>query len=259
MDDVRRYGTLVIPNLDGRKCLTRDIVSRYTNQFLGPCFTLFDGLELDPYYEVISENAFNLGIGFEKLEIPSTIKMIQRGAFYDMHHTSELILPSGIKSITCGAFSLVNRRVIEKIVFDCKDINIDNPILFGHLGNEMERYQPTIGYKAFMKGENGKLICRDTVYVERLIYEMEECPKCCHHGFHYCIAPVECLRYYGGVYGKNFVIHEINVLGMTDYDEFYPAKRCTNRFSIGRELSLQEVFDISIGIFDYINENYTCE
>ena len=93
------------------------------------------------------------------------------------------------------------------------------------------------GYKVF----NGDWTCRDFKYEVGKTYEMEESPKCCGRGFHFCTNLADCFNYYSFNTGNK--VAEIEALGEIDKDDD-DTKHCTNKIKIVREIAWEEVLTL---------------
>ena len=93
------------------------------------------------------------------------------------------------------------------------------------------------GYKVF----NGDWTCRDFKYEVGKTYEMEESPKCCGRGFHFCTNLADCFNYYS--FNTNNKVAEVEALGEIDKDDD-DTKHCTNKIKIVRELAWEEVLTL---------------
>ena len=93
------------------------------------------------------------------------------------------------------------------------------------------------GYKVF----NEDWTCRGFKYEVGETYEMEESPKCCNRGFHFCTNLADCFNYYD--FDTNNKVAEVEALGeiATDSDD---TKHCTNKIKIVRELAWEEVLTL---------------
>lgn len=89
------------------------------------------------------------------------------------------------------------------------------------------------GYKVF----NSDWTCRGFQYEVGKTYEMNDEPIICIQGFHFCIDPKDCFRYYD--FWDDVKIAEIEALGDIDR-EYMDSKCCTNKIKIIRELSLKD-------------------
>ena len=88
------------------------------------------------------------------------------------------------------------------------------------------------GFKAF----NKDLTCRGFQYEIGKTYEMNETPKLCVRGFHFCRTIAECYNYYDK--NENTRICEIEALGEIDSEE-ESDKLCTNKIKILKEVTIE--------------------
>ena len=93
------------------------------------------------------------------------------------------------------------------------------------------------GYKVF----DSERECRGFRYEVGKIYTMEESPKCCERGFHFCTKLVDCFRYYD--FNQNNKVAEIEAFGEIDCND-EDTKACTNGIRIVRELTWGEVLEL---------------
>lgn len=102
------------------------------------------------------------------------------------------------------------------------------------------------GYKATYNYK-----CRDQVYEIGREYKLDQKPKMCNYGFHYCLEADNTLRYY--TLASDFKLLEIEDLSsdtITDYD-----KSCSNHIRIIREITnKEELFQLFQQEYTY-NEN----
>ena len=86
-------------------------------------------------------------------------------------------------------------------------------------------------YKAF----NADMTCRGFQYKEGETYEYEGEPKLCKCGFHACLNLADVFTYYCGKLGKDIVIHEVELEGVSD--EYYvDSKVVAKKITIGKRI-----------------------
>lgn len=90
------------------------------------------------------------------------------------------------------------------------------------------------GYKVF----NSDWTCRGFQYEVGKTYEMDEKPRICRQGFHFCENLKDCFRYYP--LRENTKIAEVEMLGDFDIDE-HTSKMCTNKIKILREIHFEDL------------------
>ena len=93
-----------------------------------------------------------------------------------------------------------------------------------------------------VKGFNKDMTCRNMQYEEGKIYEMEEKPKCCEKGYHFCEYPLDCLSYYKP---SHSVYHEVEAIGDID-KENDDTKVSTNEIKIGARINFQTMVKMAI-------------
>ena len=94
------------------------------------------------------------------------------------------------------------------------------------------------GYKVF----NSNWTCRGFRYEVGKIYEMEDEPRCCRVGFHFCKELTDCFYYYD--FNHNNKVAIIEALGDID-EEISDSKCCTNKIKIVEELSWEKVLRLA--------------
>lgn len=107
-----------------------------------------------------------------------------------------------------------------------------------------ERITEMRGYKVF----NPDWTCKDFKYEVGNTYEMDETPKCCSIGFHFCTDLKDCFNYYS--FDANNKVAEIEALGEI-CQEADGSKSCTNKIKIVREIPWEEVLRmVNIGKYN---------
>ena len=154
------------------------------------------------------------------MTIPNSVTSIERYAFFNCTSLTYVTIPDSIKYIGNDAFERCNFEYKEK------------PDVLGRI----------IAYKGF----NVDMTCRDFQYKEGETYEIEGEPILCERGFHACLNPMDCFGYYCGQIGKDIVFHEVYLEGVSD-EKSYDSKVVARKITIGREISLSEMFDIANG------------
>ena len=100
--------------------------------------------------------------------------------------------------------------------------------------------------KAF-KGFNKDMTCRDFQYKEGKTFKEDEA-KLCIKGFHACLDPIDCFRYYEP---NTSVYHEVDVDEVSD-ERNEDSKIVAKRIKIGAKISIAEICKLH---FDYLSEN----
>ena len=87
-------------------------------------------------------------------------------------------------------------------------------------------------YKAF----KGDLICRGFQYEEGKTYEIEGKPELCKQGFHACLNLKDVFNYYCGELGKDIVIHEVKLEGVSKKRNYDDSKVVAKKITIGKRI-----------------------
>ena len=96
------------------------------------------------------------------------------------------------------------------------------------------------GYKGF----NKDMTCRGMQYEEGKIYKMEEEPKCCERGYHFCENPIDCLGYYNP---NESIYRQVEATGEISKDEdTSDTKIATNEIKIGAKIDFQTMVKMAI-------------
>lgn len=95
------------------------------------------------------------------------------------------------------------------------------------------------GYKTF----NTDWTCRGFQYEVGKTYEMDEKPRICKQGFHFCKNLKDCFYYYP--FNEDTKIAEVEMLGDFDTDMIdLTSKICTNKIKILREIYFEDLITI---------------
>lgn len=98
------------------------------------------------------------------------------------------------------------------------------------------------GYKGF----NKDMTCRGMQYEEGKIYKMEEEPKCCEKGYHFCENPLDILDYYDLCDSAFAKVEAIGDINRPKEEERQDSKIATNKIKIGAKLDLTGFIKASI-------------
>jgi hypothetical protein len=105
------------------------------------------------------------------------------------------------------------------------------------------------GYKGF----DEKMQCRELQYKENAIFEMEGDIELCKTGFHFCLNPLDVLRYYSPI---KSVFATVTALGKTKTKEKEDTKVVTDKIQINAKIDLKSL--IKLGV-EFIMENSKCK
>ena len=136
-----------------------------------------------------------------------------------MFSLTSITIPNSIKSIDKFAF------------YKCKKLD---PIV---IGDRVYKKHKVIknkckAYKAF----NADMTCRCFQYEEGKTYEIEDEPKLCKHGFHACLNLLDVFNYYSGEIGKDAVVHEVELEGVSDERHDEDSKVVAKQITIGKRI-----------------------
>ena len=94
------------------------------------------------------------------------------------------------------------------------------------------------------KGFNRDMTCRGYQFAEGETYEHEGDVKLCESGFHACLDPVDCLRYYDPC---TSVYHEVGLEGVSDARED-DTKIVGKKIKIGARIGIAEMVKASVAL-----------
>ena len=153
------------------------------------------------------------------ITIPESVTSIGQSAFRGCRSLTSIILPNSVTSIGCCAF--LNCEKMDSIV----------------IGDKTYETQTVIkgkckAYKAF----KGDLICRGFQYEEGKTYEIQRKPELCKQGFHACLNLKDVFNYYYGELGKDIVIHEVKLEGVSRKRNYDDSKVVAKKITIGKRI-----------------------
>ena len=85
------------------------------------------------------------------------------------------------------------------------------------------------------KGFNKDMTCSDFQYEEGKTYEFECEPILCKQGFHACLSLSDVFTYYYGIIGKDIVIHEVELDGIS-VERHIDSKVVAKKITIGKRI-----------------------
>ena len=77
--------------------------------------------------------------------------------------------------------------------------------------------------------------CRGFQYKEGETYEFDGTPELCRCGFHACLNLADVFTYYCGKLGKDIVVHEVELEGVSDKKR-EDSKVVANKIKIGKRI-----------------------
>ena len=167
----------------------------------------------------IGESAFYDCGSLTSVTIPNSVTSIGWGEFTGCRSLTSITIPSSVKDIGCGAFD------------GCTSLTSVT------MGDKTYKFQTITdgkckAYKAF----RANMTCRDFRYEEGKTYEYEGEPKLCNRGFHACLNLADVFTYYHGKFGKDIVIHEVELEGVSDKRNEYDSKVVAKKITIGKRI-----------------------
>ena len=80
------------------------------------------------------------------------------------------------------------------------------------------------------------MTCLDFQYEEGKTYEIEGEPKLCKYGFHACLNLLDVFNYYCGELGKDVVVHEVELEGVSDERNEDDSKVVAKKITISERI-----------------------
>ena len=78
--------------------------------------------------------------------------------------------------------------------------------------------------------------CRGFQYEEGKTYEIEGKPELCKQGFHACLRLTDVFNYYNGEIGKDIVVHEVELEGVSKKKSTDDSKVVAKKITIGKRI-----------------------
>ena len=193
-------------------------------------------------YTSIGGDAFKFCTSLISIALPNSVTSIGEFAFWRCTTITSVTLPNSITSIGYAAFldcsSLTSITLhnsvtkIEKHTFDgCNKLK--NVVI----GDKTYEAQEVVNgkckaYKAF----KGDMTCREFQYGEGENYEIDGEPELCKCGFHACLRLIDVFTYYCGEFGKDVVVHEVELEDVSDERTEYDSKVVAKKITIGKRI-----------------------
>ena len=173
---------------------------------------------LEGYTSIRSYVFYRCG-SLTSVTLPNSITSIGYSAFECCSSLTSIIIPSSIKCIGKYAFFYCNKL---------KNVVIGDKVYKKHkvIKNKCK------AYKAF----NADMTCRDFQYEEGKTYEIKGEPKMCKLGFHACLNLLDVFNYYCGKLGKDIVVYEVELEGVSDERHDEDSKVVAKKITIGKRI-----------------------
>ncbi len=230
--------------LNKLEVITSDMLDRYTSigiyAFSG-CSGL-TSITIPNSVTSIGGSAFNDGSGLTSVTRPNSVTSIGYGAFSRCSGLTSVTIPNSVTSIGDGAFSgcfgltsvTISNSVTsigECVFYRCYKLK---SIVIGDKTYEIQKVTngKCKAYKAF----KADLTCCDFQYEEGKTYEIDCEPKLCNRGFHACLNLLDVFDYYYGEIGKDIVIHEVELEGVSDERDEDNSKVVAKKITIGKRI-----------------------
>ena len=167
----------------------------------------------------IKDWAFYKCSNLKTIIIPNSVISIGRGAFYDCFSITSITIPKSIKSIEEWAFCSCDKLRSVRI---------------GNKTYEMQTIEngKCKAYKAF----KADLTCIGFQYEEGKTYEYEGEPILREQGFHACLNLTDVFNYYFGEFGKDIVVHEVELEGISDERSESYSMVAAKKITIGKRI-----------------------
>ena len=247
--------------------ITSDMLEEYTiivDYAFECCFTLTT-ITIPNSITSIENNAFRSCYSLASITIPNSVTNIGWGTFWGCSSLTSIIIPNYITSIVNYAFedcSSLTSVIIPNSVTSigewafswcCSLTSITLSSSVTSIGNNAfyacnKLREVIIADKTYeiQEVDNGKckaykafysdMICRGFKYEEGKTYEIEGELELCKRGFHACLNLLDVFNYYSGEFGKDVVVHEVELEGVSDEISSDDSKVVANKITIGKRI-----------------------
>ena len=193
-------------------------------------------------YTSIGGDAFKFCSSLTSISIPNSVISIGEYAFWRCTSLTSVSLGNSVTSIGYGAFidcSSLTFITIPNSVTKIEWHTFDgcNKLKNVVIGDKTYEAQEVVNgkckaYKAF----KGDMTCREFQYEEGKNYEIDRDPELCKCGFHACLRLIDVFTYYCGEFGKDVVVHEVELEDVSGERTEYDSKVVAKKITIGKRI-----------------------
>ena len=189
----------------------------------------------------IGDYAFYYCTSLTSVTIGNGITSIEEYAFYNCRGLKSITIPNGITSIGTNVFfgcsGLTSVKIGNSVTsIGCSAFCYCTDLASVTIGDKTYKSQTVTNgkckaYKAF----KSDMTCRGFQYEEGETYEFEGEPELCRCGFHASLSLPDVFNYYYGKFGKDIVIHEVELEGVSDKKR-EDSKVVAKKITIGKKI-----------------------
>ena len=167
----------------------------------------------------IEDSAFNGCFSLTSITIPSSVTSIGYFVFNGCSSLTSITIPNSVTKIERHTFDRCNK--LKNVVIGDKTY-----------GTQEVFNGKCTAYKAFYSD----MICRGFKYEEGKTYEIEGELELCKRGFHACLNLLDVFNYYSGEIGKDVIVHEVELEGVSEETSIDDSKVVANKITIGKRI-----------------------
>ena len=205
------HGCISLPVEDNLRYADTFLVEAVNTQL--STYTIKEGTKWIGYF------AFAYCSSLTSITIPNSVTSIGNYAFDYCSSLTSITIPDSVTSI--GSCAFYGCYKLSSIV----------------IGDKTYKTQEVVNgkckaYKAF----KGDMTCRGFQYEKGKTYEIDGEPELCKHGFHACLKLTDVFNYYCGELGKEIVIHEVELEGVSKETNEDDSKVVAKKITIGKRI-----------------------
>ena len=192
-------------------------------------------------YTSIESYAFYGCTGLKSIVIPDRVTSVGEYAFSECSALTSVTIGNSVTSI--GEYAFTECSALTSVTIPDSVTSIEY-LIFAYCSSLTS---VTIGDKTYEKQviKDGKckaykafkadMTCRGFQYEESKTYEFDGESKLCMRGFHACLNLADVFTYYCGKLGKDIVVHEVELEGVSDKKR-EDSKVVANKIKIGKRI-----------------------